>query len=46
MTTLKVKGRHDTCIALRMPVIVEAATAIAMADLILIDRGINGERNI
>jgi chorismate synthase len=44
MTTLKVKGRHDTCIALRMPVIVEAAAAIAMADLILIDRGIHGER--
>jgi chorismate synthase len=44
MTTLKVKGRHDTCIALRMPVIVEAATAIAMADLILIDRGIHGIR--
>jgi chorismate synthase len=46
MTTLRVKGRHDTCIALRMPVIVEAATAIAMADLILIDRGIHGVRNI
>jgi chorismate synthase len=45
MTTLRVKGRHDTCIALRMPVIVEAATAIAMADLILIDRGIHGVRN-
>jgi chorismate synthase len=45
MTTLKVKGRHDTCIALRMPVIVEAATAITMADLILIDRGIHGVRN-
>ena len=44
MTTLKVKGRHDTCIALRMPVIVEAATSIAMADLLLIDRGIHGER--
>jgi chorismate synthase len=44
MTTLTVKGRHDTCIALRMPVIVEAATAIAMADLMLIDRGIHGER--
>ncbi len=28
MTTLKVKGRHDTCIALRIPVIVEAAAAI------------------
>jgi chorismate synthase len=46
MTALKVKGRHDTCIALRMPVIVEAAAAIAMADLILIDRGIHGQRNI
>jgi chorismate synthase len=46
MTTLKVKGRHDTCIALRMPVIVEAATAITMADLILIDRGIHGERHL
>jgi chorismate synthase len=46
MTTLQVKGRHDTCIALRMPVIVEAATAIAMADLILIDRGIHGERKV
>jgi chorismate synthase len=44
MTTLTVKGRHDTCIALRMPVIVEAATAITMADLMLIDRGIHGER--
>jgi chorismate synthase len=46
MTTLKVKGRHDTCIALRMPVIVEAAAAIAMADLMIIDRGIHGERTI
>jgi chorismate synthase len=45
MTKLKVKGRHDTCIALRMPVIVEAATAIAMADLFLIDRGIHGLRS-
>jgi len=42
METLKVKGRHDTCIALRMPVIVEAAAAIALADLILVDRGISG----
>ncbi len=30
---LLIKGRHDTCIALRMPVIVEAITAIALADL-------------
>ena len=46
MTTLKVKGRHDTCIALRMPVIVEAATAIVLADLILTDRGIHGTRTM
>jgi chorismate synthase len=44
MTVLQVKGRHDTCIALRMPVIVEAASAIALADLKLIDRGIYGDR--
>jgi len=46
MTTLKVKGRHDTCIALRIPVIVEAAAAVAMADLILVDRGIHGVRKV
>ncbi|MGC4058719.1 MAG: chorismate synthase [Chitinophagaceae bacterium] len=28
-----VKGRHDLCIALRVPVVVEAATAIALADM-------------
>lgn len=28
-----VGGRHDLCIALRVPVVVEAATAIALADL-------------
>ncbi|MDR1887536.1 MAG: chorismate synthase [Prevotellaceae bacterium] len=30
---LQVKGRHDACIALRIPVIAEAASAIALADL-------------
>jgi chorismate synthase len=30
---LSVGGRHDVCIALRMPVIVEAAAAIVFADL-------------
>jgi chorismate synthase len=44
MTKLNVKGRHDTCIALRIPVIIEAAVAVALADLTLIDRGINGVR--
>lgn len=30
-----VKGRHDLCIALRAPVVIEAAAAIAIADLML-----------
>mgnify|MGYP005834805521 CR=1 FL=1 len=42
MGKLKAEGRHDTCIALRMPVIVEAAVAIALADLMLIHKGIYG----
>ncbi len=29
---LEVKGRHDACIALRVPVVIEAITAIALAD--------------
>ena len=33
--TLSVKGRHDLCVALRAPVIVEAMTAIVLADLTL-----------
>jgi chorismate synthase len=33
-----VKGRHDLCIALRVPVVLEAATAIALADLVLMNR--------
>lgn len=32
---LTIEGRHDACIALRVPVVLEAATAIALADLIL-----------
>ena len=34
MTTLQIPGRHDTCFALRTPVIVEAMTAIVLADLL------------
>ncbi len=30
-----IKGRHDLCVALRAPVIVEAATAIVLADAML-----------
>ena len=33
---LIVKGRHDACIAMRAPVVVEAAVAIALCDLSLI----------
>jgi chorismate synthase len=29
-----VHGRHDVCIALRVPVIVEAAAAIVLCDLL------------
>lgn len=44
MEKLLVKGRHDACIALRMPVIVEAVASITIADLLLVDRGIYGIR--
>ena len=30
-----VKGRHDLCIALRVPVVLEAVTAMVLADLML-----------
>jgi chorismate synthase len=33
-TDFSVKGRHDLCVALRAPVIVEAATAIVLADML------------
>ena len=35
-----VKGRHDLCIALRVPVVLEAVTAIVLADLMMIDQKI------
>ena len=34
-----VKGRHDLCIALRVPVVVEAVTALVLADLLLQHHG-------
>lgn len=33
--TFSVKGRHDLCIALRVPVVLEAVTAITIVDLLL-----------
>ena len=38
--TVSVKGRHDLCIALRVPVILEAVTAIVLADLLLLEQRI------
>lgn len=32
--TLRIRGRHDVCFARRVPVIVEAMTAIVLADLV------------
>ncbi len=36
-----VKGRHDLCIALRVPVILEAVTAFVFADLMLLEQKIS-----
>jgi len=35
MESLAIEGRHDVCIALRVPVVLEAAAAIVMADFML-----------
>ena len=35
-----IKGRHDLCVALRAPVIVEAVTALVLADFMLIEQRI------
>jgi chorismate synthase len=35
-----VKGRHDLCIALRVPVVLEAVTAMVVADLMLIKNSV------
>ena len=38
MEELIVGGRHDLCIALRVPVVLESVTAIVLADLLMIDK--------
>ncbi|MDE3125784.1 MAG: chorismate synthase [Bacteroidota bacterium] len=38
--TFSIKGRHDLCIALRVPVVLEAVTAIVLADLMLMNQNI------
>ncbi len=40
MEDFSVKGRHDLCVALRAPVILEAATALVLADLLLLEQRI------
>lgn len=42
---LTVEGRHDTCIALRVPVVLEAAAAIVTADLMLLAQEIKRVNN-
>lgn len=34
---ISVQGRHDTCIALRVPVVVEAIAAVVLVDLMLLE---------
>ncbi len=37
---LKITGRHDVCIALRVPVVLEAVTAIVLTDLMMLEHKI------
>ena len=37
---LEISGRHDACIALRTPVIIEAATAVCLCDLLMTNKAI------
>jgi chorismate synthase len=38
--SFSVKGRHDLCIALRVPVVLEAVTAFVLADMMLLEQRI------
>lgn len=40
MEDFSIKGRHDLCVALRAPVILEAATAVALVDLMMLEQHI------
>lgn len=40
MENFSVKGRHDLCIALRVPVVLEAVTAVVLADFLLLEQRI------
>jgi len=39
--SFSVKGRHDLCIALRVPVVLEAVTAMVLADLMMIEQQVS-----
>ena len=41
ITSFSVKGRHDLCIALRVPVVLEAVTAMVLADFMMLEQKIN-----
>jgi chorismate synthase len=40
--TFSIKGRHDLCIALRVPVVLESVTAFVIADLLMQENKVNG----
>lgn len=40
MEAFSVKGRHDLCIALRVPVVLESVTALVLADLMMLEQKI------
>ena len=40
MVDMKIEGRHDLCIALRVPVVLEAAAAIVIADFMMLENKI------
>ncbi len=37
-TAISTEGRHDACVALRVPVVLEAVTALVLADLLLLEQ--------
>jgi chorismate synthase len=43
--SFSVKGRHDLCIALRVPVVLEAVTAFVLADLMMLEQQIERKLN-
>jgi len=42
--SLTIGGRHDACITLRVPAVLEAVTALVLADLWLRNRSLRGDR--